>query len=136
MSLKSLHKIYRQIRKQDPRYDMGAYSMMEQALDFELKRRLKENPLQENRHIDGGALCHGVKDYLLQQYGPMAYTLLKHWGISKTGDFGEIVFHLAEFGVFSVTQEDKIEDFQDVFDFEEAFRKPYVPRNLSADISR
>lgn len=136
MSVKSLQKIYRQIRKQDPRYDIGAYAMMEQALDFALKRRLEENPLLENRHIRGGELCHGVKDYLLQQYGPMAFTLLRQWGLSQTADFGEIVFHLAEFGVFSVTGEDKIEDFSDVFDFEDAFRKPYLPQHPTAKLSR
>ncbi|MCD8481793.1 MAG: hypothetical protein LR015_03430 [Verrucomicrobia bacterium] len=133
MSDQSLQKIYRQIRKQDPRYELGAYVMMQQALDFTLRRRQKEDPASEHRHIDGPTLCLGVRDYMLAQYGPMAADLLRHWGIRSTSDFGEIVFHLADFGVFSVTSEDKPADFHEVFDFDSTFRKPYLPREHTVD---
>ena len=42
-------------------------------------------------------------------------------------DFGEIVFKLIEYNVLSKTENDCLEDFAEVFDFNEAFLLPYVP---------
>ncbi len=51
------------------------------------------------RHISGEELAHGVRDLALKQYGPMARTVLGHWGIHGTDDLGEIVFAMVECGV-------------------------------------
>ena len=50
---------------------------------------------------------------------------LQHWGISRTGDFGTMVFELVEHGELAKTEEDRLVDFQNVFDFEEAFGDAY-----------
>jgi uncharacterized repeat protein (TIGR04138 family) len=63
----------------------------------------------------------------LDQYGPLAKTVLNAWGVTQSRDFGEIVFNLIEHNVFSKTENDRREDFADVFDFEEAFVKPFQP---------
>ena len=51
----------------------------------------------------------------------MAKAVLEYWGITSTLDFGEIVYLLIEEGIMSKTKHDKIEDFTDVFDFDEEF---------------
>ncbi len=52
----------------------------------------------------------------------MAKTVLKHWGVSSTGDFGNIVFNLIDTQLLTKTEQDARSDFENVFDFEEAFR--------------
>ena len=49
-------------------------------------------------------------------------------GIGKktlTGDFGEIVYNLIKIGKMSKSDNDRREDFDDVYDFERAFVKEY-----------
>jgi hypothetical protein len=38
-----------------------------------------------------------------------------------------MVFNLIGAGVFGKTEQDSIEDFKNVYDFEEAFVKPFAP---------
>jgi uncharacterized repeat protein (TIGR04138 family) len=87
-----------------------------QALSFTQKKMEKEG------HVSGKELLEGIREFALQQYGPMTKTLLNHWGITKTADFGNIVFNMIENKLLSKTESDSIEDFKDVFDFEVAFK--------------
>ena len=58
---------------------------------------------------------------------PMVPTLLANWGITCTKDVGEIVFHLIAEGIFSKSEDDRIEDFENVYDFHTAFVAPFLP---------
>jgi uncharacterized repeat protein (TIGR04138 family) len=51
----------------------------------------------------------------------MARTVLEHWGIRSTTDVGALVFALVECGILIKQEEDRPDDFKDVFDFDEAF---------------
>ena len=55
-------------------------------------------------------------------------TVLGRWGVRTTRDFGEIVFALLGAGLLGKTEEDKIEDFDDLYDFDAAFRAPFRPK--------
>jgi uncharacterized repeat protein (TIGR04138 family) len=57
----------------------------------------------------------------------MTKTVLTTWGITRCSDFGDIVFNLIDYNVFSKTESDRREDFANLYDFEEAFVKPFVP---------
>jgi uncharacterized repeat protein (TIGR04138 family) len=65
----------------------------------------------------------GISEYALDQFGPMAMTVLHHWGIRQTLDFGKIVFALIGVKLLSKQPEDKLEDFDKVYDFAEVFGK-------------
>jgi uncharacterized repeat protein (TIGR04138 family) len=65
--------------------------------------------------------------FALDQYGPLAKTVLNAWGVKRCRDFGDIVFNLIEYNVFAKTESDRPEDFSDVYTFEDAFVKPYQP---------
>jgi len=127
MAPKNFHEVIHLIRKDDPRYELGAYAFMRQALDFTLARIREDENRPQHRHVSGQELCEGIRDYALEQYGPMAHTLLENWGIHSTEDFGQIVFNLVEFGIFGKTDTDSIEDFKQVYDFNTAFNKPFQP---------
>lgn len=127
MASRNFQEVIQLIADNDSRYAPGAYFFIRDALvktQADLRRREKLSTL---RHISGEELCHGIRRFALEQYGPMALTLLEQWGLRKTQDFGNVVFNLIEFGIFGKTQEDCIEDFHEVFDFDEAFRKPFLP---------
>lgn len=119
------------IARRDRRYHEHGYFFLREALDFSMK--LLNKPAQgPGRHVSGQELLEGVRQFALQEFGPMAQTVLAHWGIRRCEDFGEMVFNLVEAGVLGKTDTDRREDFSGGYEFEVAFRKPYRPRPAEA----
>ena len=77
----------------DPRYAEGSYFFLREALDFTVKA-LKKPAEGPERHVTGQELSEGIRQYALQEFGPMTLTVLRAWGLQRTEDFGEIVFNL------------------------------------------
>ena len=78
-----------------------------------------------SRHVSGQQLCEGLREYALSQWGMMARTVLRRWGITSTLDFGQIVFTLIEIGQMQKSPDDSVEDFRNVYDFRTAFESGY-----------
>jgi uncharacterized repeat protein (TIGR04138 family) len=125
MSARDFAEVVEQIRKESPRFDRGAYFFVKQALDHTLKSVKKESDGRIGRHVSGQELLSGIREYALDQYGPMAFTVLDRWGVRQCEDFGEIVFNLVEYGVLGKTEQDRREDFAGGYDFREAFVRPF-----------
>jgi uncharacterized repeat protein (TIGR04138 family) len=119
------------IVEKDKRYDGDAYAFLRDALDFTLKSH-EDGERGENRHVDGSELLRGFRNYALEEFGPMAITVLDEWGIRHTEDIGEMVFNLIEIGVFGKADTDNRDDFKGIFDFKEAFEEPFVPKGVTA----
>jgi uncharacterized repeat protein (TIGR04138 family) len=117
------------IRKEDARYDRKAYAFVRQGLDQTVKSLKKSDPerTQHSQHVSGRELLEGLRAYALDQFGPLAMTVLESWGVHRCSDFGDIVFNLIEYRVFSKTEQDRREDFTEVFNFDDAFVKPFKP---------
>ena len=117
------------IHKEDPRFDRKAYDFVRLGLDQTVKELKKKDAAraERSRHVSGPELLEGLRAYALDQYGPLARTVLEAWGVRRCRDFGEIVFNLIEYNVFSKTESDRREDFSDIYDFEDAFVKPFRP---------
>ncbi len=77
------------------------------------------------KHVTGKQLLEGIKELALKRFGALAKMVFEHWGVRETIDFGNIVFNMVEEGILSKTEEDSIEDFRNVYDFEEVFVKNY-----------
>jgi uncharacterized repeat protein (TIGR04138 family) len=116
-------ELFETLRDRYPRYDEAAYVFVLSALNYVLRR------LPEPRHISGRELAEGVRDLAIERFGPMARSVLEHWGIHETVDVGDIVFALVEHGVLIKQDEDSRTDFMDVFDFDDAF-DPQYPRRM------
>jgi uncharacterized repeat protein (TIGR04138 family) len=114
-------ELFETLRDRYPRYDEAAYVFVLSALNYVLRQ------LPEPRHISGRELAEGVRDLAIERFGPMARSVLEHWGIHETVDVGDIVFALVEHGVLIKQDEDTRTDFMDVFDFDDAF-DPQYPR--------
>ncbi len=75
----------------------------------------------ESRHVSGQQLCQGLKDFAIKQYGLLARTVLARWHIDTTEDFGRIVFAMIDAQYMRKTDDDTMDDFRGVYDFDEAF---------------
>lgn len=135
MSELDFKEVIRGICSKDPRYPVEAYAFLRDALDFTTKSM--EKPAgSKKKHVTGGELLEGIREYALQELGPMASTVFKTWGIKRTEDFGEIVFNLVESGVLGKTDTDKREDFANGYDFFNTFAKPFIPASASLETKR
>lgn len=101
------------------RYCLAAYDFVLRGLDQTIRA------LPEVRHVSGQELMEGLQAFAKEQFGPMAKHVLNSWSIMRTEDFGQIVFELVEQGILRKTEEDRLEDFVDRFDFDEVFERDY-----------
>lgn len=117
------------ICQEDLRYHPDAYDFVLEALSFTQKkfRRLK--------HVTGKELLEGIKEFVMHRFGPMGFSVLKHWGVHSTQDFGHIVFNLVDKKLLTKTDDDRFDDFKDVYDFDHIFNQVYRQR-LNKRISR
>jgi uncharacterized repeat protein (TIGR04138 family) len=130
MSDLNVNQIVALIRKEDPRFERQAYLFVRDGLEHAVKELKKRDAARAklSRHVTGRELAVGLREYALEQYGPLAKTVLNAWGVRETLHFGDIVYNFIEYSVFSKTEGDRREDFADVYSFEEAFEAPYRPR--------
>ena len=118
------HPKIEELIRRDPRYALEAYEFVFAALSHTqrmLGRRVVLEPGQEEEHhVSGPQLLEGARDLALREFGLMARTVFRAWGINRTADFGEIVFNLIAAGLMSKTDRDDRRDFHDVYDLDEA----------------
>ena len=122
MDLKGLQEI-ENLAERDGRYKSDAYLFVCDALEYTVQKlgKNKDTLTEEKRHISGRDLLFGISEYSADQFGPLTCSVFAHWGIGQTRDFGEIVFNLVGAKLLRKTDEDRIEDFVDVYDFAEEF---------------
>ena len=131
MADQDVNTIITLIRKEDDRFDRQAYLFIRDGLEHAVKELKKRDAARarSSRHVSGRELSEGLRDYALLQFGPLAKTVLNFWGIKETIHFGDIVYNLIEYNVFSKTEDDSREDFANVFAFDDAFVKPFRPQS-------
>lgn len=110
----------------DPRYAYEAYEFIDRALQHTQKKLGRERtpdlvPGDPRLHVSGRELAQGARELALAEFGLMARTVFGMWGVHRTADFGNIVFNLIEAGLMSKSDDDAVDDFRDVYDFEQAF---------------
>lgn len=122
------------ICKNDNRYKKAAYYFIRQALDYTVREAAKDKTKTRSKHghhVSGKQLLDGIREFGLNQFGPLTLTVFHHWGVTRCEDFGEIVFNLVDTGVLGKTEDDKQEDFSATYDFHDAFEKPFLPKSSS-----
>ncbi len=118
----------RQICRRDNRYALAAYTFVQSAVLFTQERMNREKSERKSRHIDGHELLQGIREYALEEFGPLAKTVFNDWGIYKTRDFGDIVFNMVGAHLLGARESDAITDFEDAYTFDDAFVAPFVPQ--------
>lgn len=116
--LKSYLQKLELVHEKHAEYKKEAYSFIMIALHHTLQK------IGEQRHVTGQELSLGIKDYAIEQFGPLVKTVFEYWGIHETFDFGKIVYNLIEEGMMGKTDDDSIDDFRNVYDFNAVFAHP------------
>lgn len=116
----------------DERYALEAYEFIFHALHHAQKlldrvppENRRESETSPQYHVSGPELMEGVRDLAQQEFGLMARVVFKMWGINATADFGEIVFNLIEAGLMTRTDQDRREDFANVYDMDQDLLKGF-----------
>jgi uncharacterized repeat protein (TIGR04138 family) len=126
------HPIF-QLLQRDPRYKLEAYQFVRDALAYAQDElgmgrphaiREDEEP-PADAHLTGQQLSEAIRSLALEQFGLMARVVLDSWGIHSTADFGDIVYNLIDIGLMKKSATDRREDFDDVYDFQEAFDRQF-----------
>lgn len=86
-----------------------------------------------NRHVSGRELCWGLRDFAIQRWGLMARVVLESWKVKSTIDFGRIVFGFIDFNIMQKQPADRLEDFENVFSFREAFDEVFRVGDADGD---
>jgi uncharacterized repeat protein (TIGR04138 family) len=125
-------EIVEKIAQLDQRYAREAYHFVREALDHTQQSVHKSaRPSRDlpDRHVTGQQLLEGIRLYALNTFGPMTLFALHEWGVRSCADFGELVFNLVEYGqgMFGKTDQDSRDDFRPGYDFQLAFRHPFLP---------
>ena len=106
----------------DLRYKREAYEFVMEALSYTQKR------FRRSKHVTGEELLTGIRQLLQTKFGLMTLTVLTHWGIKSTEDFGRLVFNLVGHKILSKTDEDTLESFKNGYNFQEVFDAGYRKR--------
>ena len=112
-------------------YAPAAYSFVQDGLRYTTDLfsarefdRFDQFELDElEQHVTGQQLCMGLRDFAIERFGLLAPVVLRYWGVSRTEDFGNIVFHLVDHELLRISSQDSEDDFRAVFNFEEAFHQ-------------
>ena len=115
------NQIFERIRREiiesgrDARYKLGAYLFALSGLEFYLTQ------LGEKRHVKGQELSIGLLTFAHKQFGPLARTVFRYWGINASDDIGYIIYNLIGIGIMSKQPDDRLEDFFNVTDLDRFF---------------
>jgi uncharacterized repeat protein (TIGR04138 family) len=100
------------IRAERPTYRREAYGFVLAALGATVQALPEERRADPaRRHLSGQELVRGVVALARHEFGLMAPTVFREWGVHAATDLGEIVFQLVEAGQLSARPEDRREDF-------------------------
>jgi len=110
-----------QMIREDGRYPADAFALVHEALAMAARREHGDAPPTGPRHVTGRQLCLALRDLAAERWGPMARAVLEKWNVHRTVDIGQMVFLMVEKGFMTKTDEDTLADFNEVFDFTQAF---------------
>jgi uncharacterized repeat protein (TIGR04138 family) len=123
------HTRIAELVRRDPRFAYEAYEFVFDALQHTQEKldRLPppgKTPADEH-HVTARELLEGACDYAVGEFGLMARTVFRLWGIQRTDDFGEIVFNLVEADLMHKSDDDTRRDFHDLLDLDVALSRGF-----------
>jgi len=131
-------KTMEEVIRGDGRYPLEAFAFLHDALNHAVTsihggemppEQDPDNPA--GRHVSGSELCYSMRDLAIERWGRLSKTVLAKWNIHATIDLGNMVYLLVDNSFMRKTAEDSVEDFRDVFAFDEAFN---ISMNLRLDV--
>jgi uncharacterized repeat protein (TIGR04138 family) len=109
------------IAVEDGRFSTSVVKFVYEALSYTIRKKHVEPD-----HVSGQTLCDGIRELAQEKWGRLAKLVFNTGGVKTTHDFGEIVFLMIDHQWMSAQPTDTIEDFDDVYDFQTAFKDEFV----------
>ena len=107
-------------RRRDARYRLAAYRfVLGEGIEYTMREHLRM-PYGVYRHMTGREIAEGLRALALREFGPLAYDVWKWWGITTTRDWGEVIFNMIAVGLLNANDDDRPEDFDNIYDVREA----------------
>ena len=109
-----------EIRDRDDRLHREAYGFVLAALGWAVRHlpdHRRDDPAR--RHLTGAELVAAMATLARREFGVIAATVFREWGIRSNEDIGRLVFQLVESRRLSARPEDSMQDFlaaADVFE--------------------
>lgn len=104
----TIYKIY----QRDDRYHPDAYEFVNAAVTYTAKKLERDRKPSGDRHVTAEELVMGGMDYAITQYGFLAPSVLKQWGLKSGEDFGNIVYNMIAVRLLSASPNDSQADFK------------------------
>ena len=124
MKREDFNQAVKKIVDTDSTYRESAYHFVAEAVSRTAEKIREDSPVGE-RHIRGQELLEGIRHIALETFGPLTLDVLTEWGITRTEDFGTIVFRMVDKGLLGSSSQDSPADFADGYNFTEAFAQPF-----------
>ena len=111
-----------ELTREDERYAYEAYEFLCESVTY-TQAYLGRYPQEEDDpdmdyHINGEELLRGTCNLAVIEFGMMAATVFRQWGIRTTGDIGQIVFNLIHAELLSQSDRDNLDEFEDLFEID------------------
>lgn len=107
------------IREHDKRYSPEAYAFVMDSLDYAIRK------IGKRRHVSAAELLEFSCDFARNRYGVLAFSVLRKWGVTCTGDIGSVVYRLIDEQVLAEQKGDSPSDFSGVFDLKRRLEDEY-----------
>jgi uncharacterized repeat protein (TIGR04138 family) len=125
MDKKTYKKEIQNLVSQDSRYSEAAYYFLSDALSYTTKKMKRDGRSAAERHISGQELLEGIREFALNQFGPLTRVVLEDWGIYRCEDFGTIVFNMVRSNLLGASEGDSETDFSGGYAFSDVFDTPF-----------
>ncbi|MBK9973237.1 MAG: hypothetical protein IPP14_00415 [Planctomycetes bacterium] len=113
------------ICRRDPRFAPAAYRfVMYEGIEYTTREYLQLTEATR-RHLTGQEVCEGLRRLALSQFGFMAFEVWQSWGIRTTADWGRVVFNLCDHKLLQRTEQDTLEDFENVYDLRKGLKAAF-----------
>jgi len=116
-------KSMEEVIREDGRYPPEAFAFLHDGLNRAVQGVYGDEQGESGqRHVSGRQLCEALRDLAVERWGMLARVVLNKWNVRETVDFGNMVYLLVENNFMRKTEDDNLDDFRDVYDFDKAFR--------------
>lgn len=119
-----------ELSREDTRYAYEAYEFVQEAVPFtqELLDRMpaEDDDPDTDYHVSGDELVRGACELAVREFGMMAPVVFRRWGLTKTDDFGNIVFALIGIERLAKSDRDDPDDFHDLFDLDKVLTEGFA----------
>ena len=120
-----MSKTLEEIAAEDGRYDAEALRFVYEGLGATIQKIKEAADQDQPHHITGDELASGLAKLAIEKWGRLSRMVLNHWGVRTTRDLGEIVYLMIRNQWMTAQETDRIEDFDDVYDFQQVFEKQF-----------